>query len=98
MTEGVITLGKTLEYMRKYCAHDAVMEDILNIDQKDGASRLAKILLEESTQAIFMVGRAMNPAHQNPDLPLNLSLKLGLVEDIGKCLEELGKKVSIEYY
>lgn len=98
VTEGVITLGKTLEYMKKYCAHDAVMEDILNIDQKDGASRLAKLLLEDSTQAIFLVGRAMNPAHQNPDLPLNLSLKLRLVEDIGKCLESLGKKVTIEYY
>jgi hypothetical protein len=31
-----------------------------------------------------------------PDFPLNLSLKLKLVEEIASCLKMLGKQVSVE--
>ena len=64
----------------------------------DGATRLARVLLEDSTEVRFLVGRAMNPAHQNPDLPISLSLKLRLVEDIAECLRKAGKSVAIENY
>ena len=40
----------------------------------------------------------MNPAHQNPDLPLNLSLKLRLVQDIADALQRLGKEVEVIYH
>jgi hypothetical protein len=46
----------------------------------------------------FLVGRAMNPAHQNPDLPLDLSIKLNLVEEITKYLKMMGKEVIVEYF
>ena len=83
--------------MKEYCAAGSEMKDVLNINKRDGASLLAKLLLEQCTQAHFLVGRAMNPAHQNPNLPLSLSLKLRLVEDIAECLRSLGKKATIEY-
>lgn len=44
------------------------------------------------------VGRAINPAHQNPNLPLNLSLKLRLMEDLAALLEKMDKRVSLRYY
>ena len=40
----------------------------------------------------------MNPAHQNPDLPLNLNLKLRLVEELARCLEQMEKEVTVRYY
>ena len=46
----------------------------------------------------FLVGRALNPAHQNPDLPVNLSLKLNLIKEIVSILQELGKRVTVEYF
>ena len=46
----------------------------------------------------FFVGRAMNPAHQNPNLPLDLSIKLKIVEILSKNLETLGKRVKVEYH
>jgi hypothetical protein len=97
-TEGVLTLRKTLDNIKACEGSESTMQDFLNLNNKDGASRLAKMLLEESTNINFIVGRAMNAAHQNPDFPLNLSLKLKLVEEIASCLRKLGKQVSVEYH
>ena len=65
---------------------------------KDGASLIARLLFEEATNVNFYVGRAMNPAHQNPDLPLSLNLKLRLVEELARCLEQMDKAVAVRYY
>lgn len=97
VTEGVITLGKTCEILQRYLASSS-LSDAVKLDKKDGATRLARVLLEDSTEVRFLVGRAMNPAHQNPDLPISLSLKLRLVEDIADCLRKAGKSVAIENY
>ena len=40
----------------------------------------------------------MNPAHQNPDMPIDLSIKLRLIDDLAQCLEKMGKIVSVNYY
>ncbi len=96
--EGVLTLGKALEHIKKYCSENNKMTDIQKLNHKDGASRLSKILLEQATSIHFFVGRAMNPAHQNPDFPYDLSIKLKLVEDIAQYLKSIDKKVEIEYY
>lgn len=97
-TEGILTLRKTLEHIKAFESSESSIKDFLSLNNKDGASRLAKILLEESTNIHFIVGRAMNPAHQNPEFPLNLSLKLKLVEEIVIYLRKLGKQVSLEYH
>ena len=96
-TEGVLTLQKALSLIKACISPESTMQDYLNLNKKDGASKLAKILLEECTQISFYVGRAMNPAHQNPGFPLNLSLKLKLVEEIAECIRSTGKQVRIEY-
>ena len=44
------------------------------------------------------VGRAVNPAHQNPDLPINFNIKMNLVKDLAECLEEMGKRVRVSYF
>lgn len=96
-TEGVLTLRKALSLINACISSNSTMQDYLNLNKKDGASRLAKLLLEECTDVNFFVGRAMNPAHQNPGFPLNLSLKLKLVEEIAECIRSIGKQVCIEY-
>ena len=97
-TEGVLTLRKTLELIQACASDGSSMHDYLCLGNRDGASRLAKLLLEESTDVRFLVGRAMNPAHQNPDFPLNLGLKLKLVEEIAGTLKVLGKQVEVQYH
>ena len=74
------------------------MIDVPKLDEKDGASMLARLLLEGCTRVRFLVGRALNPAHQNANLPFDLGIKLGLVRNIAKLLQKMGKKVEVEYY
>lgn len=97
VTEGVITLGKTLEIMKKYEDSTVGRENALNY-KSDGAHLLAQTLINKCTGAKFVVGRALNPAHQNPELPIDLSIKLRLVQEIANCLKRLGKDVEILYY
>lgn len=97
-TEGVLTMFKALEYIQKYVSINNSITDFVDINKQDGASKLTKFLVEESTSVKFFVGRAINPAHQNPDFPLDLGMKLKLVNDMEKCLTGLGKKVVIEYF
>lgn len=91
VTEGIITLSKTLEALKDE-------ETRKNFSgRKNAVSLLAQIFLE-SDSIKFLVGKALNPAHQNPDLPLNLALKMQVVKEIAETLEEKGKKVEMLYF
>ena len=59
---------------------------------------IARLLFEEATDINFYVGRAINPAHQNPELPINFSIKMNLVEELSKCLRQMGKKIIVSYF
>lgn len=98
VTEGVITLSQVNDLMNLYCAKSSDTAEVVRLDGRDAASKLAKMLLEKSTEIHFMVGRAINPAHQNPDLPIDLGLKLRIVRDIASTLKSLGKETTVEYY
>ena len=97
VTEGVLTLGKALEILKKITAEDGSYEPF-NLKKNDGATRLARLFLEESTQVDFLVGRALNPAHQNPGMPISLGLKLNLIKELAAEIEKTGKKVTLSYY
>ena len=94
VTEGVVTLGKTREILEQY---EETKDPELLIAKKDGAHLLAETLVEKCTSVKFIVGRALNPAHQNPDMPISLSIKLRLVKDISECLKRLGKPTTLKY-
>ena len=72
VTEGVITVNKVVEYAKDYIG-DNKLYDQWSF-KNDGASLISRLLFEEATDINFYVGRAINPAHQNPDLPINFSI------------------------
>ena len=96
VTEGVITINKVLSYAKDY------LEDNESYTQwsykKDGASQIARLLFEEATDINFYVGRAINPAHQNPNLPINFSIKMQLVSELSDCLRRMGKRIKVSYF
>jgi hypothetical protein len=96
VTEGVITINRVLQYAQNYL--DDNSDYIQWSSCEDAASRIAKILFEEATDISFYVGRAINPAHQNPNLPINFSIKMRLIDELSECLKKMGKRINVSYF
>ncbi|WP_326910959.1 SpoIIE family protein phosphatase [Sedimentibacter sp. MB31-C6] len=95
ITEGVLTLGKTLENIKK--CNKTNFEDLVDFDDYDGCSLLTKFLTEISTHINFYIGHAVNPAHQNPNFPTSFNIKQKIVDDLIKELKKTGKKITTTY-
>ena len=89
VTEGILTLTRVNEML----AAGMRKEDIKF--QIDGAANLLRIMLNED-HVHFIVGTAINPAHQNPDLPHQLGIRLSVVREIADELKKRGKEVTVE--
>ncbi len=96
VTEGVITMNRVIEYAKDYLGENKYYEQWSF--NRDGASLISRMLFEEATDINFYVGRAINPAHQNPDLPINFSIKMNLVEELSKALKKMGKRIKVSYF
>lgn len=97
VTEGVLTLSKAVEKIKNYSDFSGAMNTVYKCTKEDGASQLAKMLIEDCTHLNLWVGKAMNPAHQNPDFPIDLSIKLKVVDQLVELMKKLGKQVNITY-
>lgn len=98
VTEGVLTLGKCLDIIKNLNEAESEDWDVYSLSKNDGATRLVRLLLQDSTEVRFLVGRALNPAHQNPGMPISLSLKFNLIKELASEIERTGKKVTVEYF
>ena len=65
--------------------------------RSDAATRIARYLLDQATDVRFFVGRAKNPSHQSPQLHIDFSIKMSIVEKLETLLREMGKQVTVEY-
>ena len=93
VTEGVLTLKMALTQLKRLNGN--CEEPFFN--KADGVSKLLKILIEDSTHIQFLMGRAINPAHQNPDFPKDLSIKSRVIHELMDELSKLGKDVRLHY-
>ncbi|MGE5560401.1 MAG: SpoIIE family protein phosphatase [Chloroflexota bacterium] len=91
VTEGMLTVSYAVEKLRG----GARPKDLRW--RRDGASRLTELLLE-ADQIDIIVGRALNPAHQSPEVPVSLGLKQKVVEDLVRVLTGMKKTVRVEYH
>ncbi|PJJ26596.1 SpoIIE family protein phosphatase [Lacrimispora celerecrescens] len=99
VTEGVLTLNKVLKLLRRYVKNESVTEDFfLELDKPNGASMVAKMIIEDCTELKLYVGMAINSAYQNPGLPFDLGIRQNLVEQLKHVVEEMGKRVTVTYY
>lgn len=96
VTEGIITINKVLFYAKNYLADNEYYNEWFL--KEDGASQIARLLFEEATDINFYVGKAINPAHQNPELPINFSIKMRLIEELSDCLKKMGKRIQVSYF
>lgn len=87
VTEGVLTLNASIDRVsgsQKLC-------------NKDGATLLAKMLLEADKIDIY-AGGAVNPAHQNPNFPLEINIKAQVLAKLQTVLEAKGKQITVEWF
>ncbi len=98
VTEGVLTLRRTAEIVRAFLDNPTDRTVLDQIDENHGAAMIAKILLEECTHLHLFIGTAINPAHQNPNLPEDLSIKLRILDDLYGLMQRAGKIVTRKFY
>ena len=85
VTEGILTLTKTAEYLETGVAKD------------DAAGKLMNFLLD-SDEIKFMVGAKLNQAHYNPNLPVEIEIRKNVIKKISNLLEDkYTKKVDVRF-
>jgi hypothetical protein len=99
VTEGVITLNRAASLLRRY-TNNPNSDDTLfdELDKKNAGSLIAKALIENCSDLQILVGKAINVAHQDTDLPFDLGIRQTLVEQIYTAVKTLGKGVTILYF
>lgn len=97
VTEGVVTMAKALEIVRDYFENGPSMEDFSLLDMENGASFIAKQLIEDCTELKIYLGRALNPAYKD-DNKLGVSVKSSIVGELKDILMTNGRYVEIVYY
>lgn len=99
VTEGVVTMNRVLKLLEQYTRDDEIDEAFfIELDKPNGASMLAKLLIEQCTDLHLFVGKAVNAAYQNTELPFQLGVRQKLVDQIEDVMKRLGKGVSVKYY
>lgn len=96
VTEGVVTMNRVVEYAKDYVQENQLFEEWYF--KKNGAALISQLLFEEATDINLYIGKAINPAHQNPDLPVHFNLKMLLVEELTFFLKKIGKHVKVSYF
>jgi len=89
VTEGILTLTRARALLSSGIQRDAVRF------KTDGASALVRMFLS-ADHVHFMVGMAKNPAHQNPELPQQLGIRLAVVREIAEALRHRGIEATVE--
>ncbi|NLB33852.1 MAG: SpoIIE family protein phosphatase [Tissierellia bacterium] len=93
ITEGVLTLGKTLENIKNL--NNSNFEYVIDSNDYDGFTLLTKLLTDVGTHINFYLGSAVNPAHQNPNFPLDFNIKKNIIDSLVNELKKAGKKIDV---
>ena len=88
VTEGILTVNAVAERMKNSLPEKT---------PRDGADIMRSYFLGADDITI-MAGKSVNPAHQNPNFPLQINLKVQVVEKLVDILREYGKNVNVEWY
>lgn len=86
VTEGILTLTKTLEYLENGTT-----------DIDNAAGKLVRFLLD-SDCINFMVGAKLNQAHYDPALPIEIEIRKNIIKKMANVLSaKYFKKVTVQY-
>lgn len=99
VTEGVLTLNRAVALLKRYAYDSTINENFfLELDKPNGGSMVAKMLIEDCTDLNLYIGKAINVAHQNPNLPFDLGIRQNLMHQLQETAKEMGRHVEVIYY
>jgi hypothetical protein len=89
VTEGTLTLGEVARILES--------DSPINLFRRNAARALVEMLLETDIVQ-FVIGTRVNPAHQDPNIPVELDLRRNIVRRIATQLEhKYLKETSVRY-
>ncbi|PID59067.1 serine/threonine protein phosphatase [candidate division KSB3 bacterium] len=91
MTEGILTIAKAMEFIREAEGDYTKLPTDIN-----GATMLALEILY-ADEVNFLVGQQINPFYQNPHLPMSISIRKNIIEQLAHLLRGYNKDVTVEY-
>lgn len=97
VTEGVITLGKVNEVLRKLSQNISIEEENNLLNREDAVAMLTKILYRDSSNINVIFGKAVNAVHRDMNFADLIESKEKIVCEMVDLLRKLGKIVTIEY-
>lgn len=97
VTEGIITLSKSIDILREYINPDYNPKIDNKLNEKNAASMLAKLLIEDCDSVKIYQGMAVNPAHQDLTFKMDFTYKINQVNELIQLLEKMGKDVELTY-
>ncbi len=98
VTEGVVTLNHVVQMLREYTSEEVSVEFFEELDKDNGASRMARILIEDCTTVYLFVGCAVNEAYKDSHMPFDVTARKSLVEQLRAVLEKMQLRVVVKYY
>ena len=92
VTEGIITLGAVSEMLEH-------REEIDTYALKQNAATRIVNMFMESDRITFIVGTAINEAHQDPNMPVELDIRRNVIKRMASLLKEkFRKEIIIRYF
>ena len=99
VTEGVLTLNRAVSILTRYVENKDLSRGFFEeLDKNNGASMIARMLLEDCTDLHLFVGKAVNGAYQSSGLLFELGIRQNLVKQLIDIAEKMGKSVTVTYY
>ena len=95
VTEGVLTMNKALSMLMELTKEDMDFDIFLQMDEDNGAARLANMISEDCTELNLFVGKANNEANQ---MLFDITVRRNLVEQFRDTVQKLNKTVTVKYY
>ena len=98
VTEGILTLSKTLALLKQYDSEEIEVAFFDALDADNGAAKLARLIIEDCTELNLFVGKANNKAYYDYNGLFDINVRKNLVSQLYEIAQNLGKLVNIKYY
>lgn len=97
-TEGIITLNHVIKILEMNLLDDVPMELFDELAKKNGATKIANILIDQCTAVHLFVGRAVNTDYSSKNLPFDVTARKNIIHRLEDVLKKMDKRVYLSFY